>query len=497
MFGQPSLRRRLILSYLVVVVAVTAAGFLTVQILVPRFFEQAVQERLGPGPQQNQGNQEGPGEQQGSGDQQGGDQQGGDQQGGDEQGGDESPGPGSTTSTTSIPTTTTSPDGSAVTTTTKDPQRTGSTQGPGGPGDPGGPGNGDGDDQGGNGRGGDNGNATTTTIDAFSIGGPGILAAGQTAQEVERSPVPAEIQEDYDRALTGALLVATAIGLAIALALGILLTRRLLGTFNRIKEGAGLLADGHYDTRVSVPREVELADLAESVNTLADSLQRTEQSRARLVSDLAHEIRNPLSTIEGYMEGLIDGVLPESKETYEAIAGEAHRLKRLTWDLSTLSKAQEGAMEFSFEETDLRRVVAKVIETLGPQYEVNDVALVVHLEDAMPVRVDVDRMAQAITNLLGNALAHTPADGSVTVSGSANSQQCALSITDTGTGIPNEQLETIFERFTRLDRDQPGTGIGLNIARTLVRAHEGDVTAASPGPGQGSTFEISLPRLLG
>lgn len=450
MFGQPSLRRRLILSYLAVVVAVTAAGFLTVQILVPQFFEQGVQERLGPGPQQGQGEQQGPTESPGSG-----------------------PGSGQTTIATTPPTTS--------------PARTGSTQGPGG-------------DQGRGSGGSDNGNgnATTTTLDAAgSVTGAGILAAGPLAQDVERSPVPVEIQEEYDRALTSALLVATAIGLIIALALGILLTRRLLGTFNRIKEGASLLADGHYDTRVSVPREVELADLAESVNTLADSLQRTEHSRARLVSDLAHEIRNPLSTIEGYMEGLIDGVLPESKETYEAIAGEAHRLKRLTWDLSTLSKAQEGAIEFSFEETDLRRVVAKVVDTLGPQYEINDVALSVDLGDPMPVRVDVDRMAQAITNLLGNALAHTPPGGTVTVSGSTSHLQCALAISDTGAGIPGQQLETIFERFTRLDRDQPGTGIGLNIARTLVRAHEGDVTAASAGPGHGSTFEISLPRLAG
>jgi signal transduction histidine kinase len=481
MFGQPSLRRRLILSYLAVVVAVTAAGFLTVQILVPQFFEQGVQERLGPGPQQGQGEQQGPTESPGSG-----------------------PGSGQATTTTTATATTTPDEGPAATTTTHDPARTGSTLGPGGneggQEDPPSRADEGGGDQGRGSGGSDNGNsnATTTTLDAAgTVTGPGILAAGPSAQRVERSPVPFEIQEEYDRALTSALLVATAIGLIIALAMGILLTRRLLGTFNRIKEGASLLADGHYDTRVSVPREVELADLAESVNTLADSLQRTEHSRARLVSDLAHEIRNPLSTIEGYMEGLIDGVLPESKETYQAIAGEAHRLKRLTRDLSTLSKAQEGAIEFSFEETDLRTVVAKVIDTLGPQYEINDVALSVDLGDPMPVRVDVDRMAQAITNLLGNALAHTPPGGAVTVSGSTNRLRCALAISDTGAGIPNEQLETIFERFTRLDRDQPGTGIGLNIARTLVRAHEGDVTAASAGPGLGSTFEISLPRLAG
>jgi histidine kinase len=324
---------------------------------------------------------------------------------------------------------------------------------------------------------------------------PGVLASARfAAAETERNPVPTEIQEEYDRALTGALIVATAIGLVIALALGFLFTRRLLKTLNEVTDGARLLAEGRYDTRVQEPREAELADLAQSVNTLADSLDRTEQTRARLVSDLAHEIRNPLSTIEGYMEGLIDGVLPPSRETYEAVANEAHRLKRLTRDLSTLSKAQEGAIEYTIEDIDLADVARNVVDALRPQYDLNQVSLDMTLDESLPVKGDHDRIAQALTNLVGNALAHTPPDGSVSVTGTAGAGWCMLTIADTGSGIPEEQLETIFERFTRLDRGQPGTGIGLNIARTLVRAHGGDVRASSPGPARGSTFELLLPR---
>jgi len=229
------------------------------------------------------------------------------------------------------------------------------------------------------------------------------------------------------------------------LALGFLLTRKLLSTLNDVKEGASRLAAGQYATRVQVPREVELADLAQSVNTLADSLERADETRARLVSDLAHEIRNPLSTIEGYMEGLIDGVLPASPETYEAVAGEAHRLKRLPRDLSTLSKAQEGAIEYDVKEVDLARVTEGAIDALRPQYEVNDVTLDVDLDDPLPVSVDTDRIAQALTNLLGNALAHTLAGGSVAVSGVAGEDLCTISITDTGAGIHESHLETIFD----------------------------------------------------
>jgi histidine kinase len=486
MFGRPSLRRRLIVSYVALVAAVTLAGFVTVQVLVPQFFEQGVQQRLGPGApggNQPQGNPGGPGQ-----------------------------GEGNPTSTTDVVTTnpsstTTPPDEPG----TDSPGPTGSTRGPGEPPeDPGNQGSGGGGSgaPGGNndpgsetGRGDDgNGNRSGatrgpgTTTDAAGWLGPGVQAAAQSGETERRSPVPAEIQEEYDRALTGALIAATIIGLVLAIGLGYLLTRRLLRTFEEVTSGARRLADGHYDTRVAEPREAELADLARSVNTLADSLQRTAETRARLVSDLAHEIRNPLSTIEGYMEGLIDGVLPASRATYEAVATEAHRLKGLTRDLSTLSKAQEGAIEYSMVAADLASVCAGVAETLNPQFEINDVELTVQLGETLPIHGDPDRLAQALTNLLGNALAHTPQGGSVTVRDVSDANDCSIAIADTGPGIPESDLETIFERFTRLDREQPGTGIGLNIARTLVRDHGGDVVAVSPGQGQGATFTVTLPR---
>lgn len=474
--GRPSLRRRLIVSYLVVVLAVTAAAFVTVQVLVPRFFEQAVQQRLGPGPQNIDSDTDTGTPGQG--------------QGGQEH-------RGTTTTTTATPEdATTGP----RTSSTNAPDPAGSTVGPTGSTNGSGPGtssgNQDGDGQGNQNQGGDNGNSsvTTTSIESFSPVAPGILAAGVLAQETELNPIPIEIQQDYDRALTAALWVALGIGLVIALVLGSWLTRRLLRTFTGIKEGASMLADGHYSVRVPVPAEVELADLAESVNTLADSLQRTEQTRARLVSDLAHEIRNPLSTIEGYMEGLIDGVLPASRETYEAVASEAHRLKRLTWDLSTLSKAQEGAIELDTAPHDLGTIVDGVADTLRPQYEINDVELTVTLERPMPVHVDDDRIAQTLTNLLGNALSHTPRGGKVTVTGDADDRWCRVSVVDTGPGIPEGELETIFERFTRLDSTHSGTGIGLNIARTLARSHGGDVTASSAHGHSGARFDLKLPR---
>lgn len=480
MFGRPSLRRRLIVSYLAVVIVVTAAAFVTVEVLVPQFFQQGVQQRFGNNTDDGQpGNVNAPGR------------------------------TGATDGQVST-TTSTAPGegGTGTSTSTPGPNPTGSTIGPGtgsggtgaGSDQGGGTGNGNGN---GNGVGGEPGGAGSQTdpgtgSDSQTLRGAtaGILAAAPltAAQETELVPVPTVIQEEYDKALTTSLLVAVGIGLLIALGLGYFFSGRVLRTIGTVNRSAQRLAAGHYDVRVPEPREAELAELAASVNTLADSLSRTEQSRARLVSDLAHEIRNPLSTIEGYMEGLIDGVLPGDRETYEAVAREAHRLQRLTRDLSTLSKAQEGELTYAREPVDLAAAARSVVEALRLQFEMNDVSLQTDLDADLPVTGDEDRITQALTNLLGNALGHTPPAGLVQVTGASDDGACSIAIADSGEGIPQEQLDIIFDRFTRLDPEQPGTGIGLNIARTLIRGQDGDVVAVSDGPGLGATFTLRLPR---
>lgn len=383
--ARPTLRRRLIVSYLAIVLAVTAAGFVTVQVLVPRIFEQGMQARQGHLHESG------------------------------------SPGTGS-------------------------------------------------------GR-----------------GGPGGRMEGGAATTASVSPVTPEVQESYDRALNLALIAAVVIGLLLALGLGRLFSRRILRHLESVASGTRQLAAGRYDATIPEPEEAELADLAASVNVLAATLGRTAQTRARLVSDLAHELRNPLSTIAGYMEGLIDGILPADPSTYQAVATEAHRLQRLTKDLSLLARAQEGAIEYATREIDLGDPARRVVDGLRPQFELNDVALTLEVTEPLPVLADPDRVAQALTNLLGNALAHTPGGGAVRVGGARHGEHCTLEITDTGAGIPASEMDAIFERFTRLDHNRPGTGIGLNIARTLIRGQGGDITVASPGLGHGATFTLLLP----
>lgn len=314
---------------------------------------------------------------------------------------------------------------------------------------------------------------------------------GARAGQTPLSAVTTETQDDYDAALLRALGVAVAAGLGVALVTGFFFSRRLLRHLDEVRDGAGRLAAGDYSHRVPVPGEVELSEVAASINTLAATLDETERTRAQLVGDLAHELRNPLTNIEGYMEGLIDGVLPPTTETFGEVVEEADRLKRLTQDLSLMSRAQEGALEMRSEPHDLAQIAATVAERLRPQFEAAGTALSVKESKRLPIKGDSDRIGQALINIIGNALRHTPAGGTVQVFGRREGDTCVVEIVDNGTGIPPDQLENIFQRFTRLS--DGGTGIGLHIARTLARAHAGDITAASDGPATGSTFTLTIP----
>ena len=305
--------------------------------------------------------------------------------------------------------------------------------------------------------------------------------------------VSAEIQDAYNDALTKAAIIAGIAGLIVAVILGVLFTRRLLQRLGEVQHAAHRLAAGDYRSTISPPPEPELADLALSINKLGAALAATEETRARLMSDVAHEIRNPLTTIEGYMEGLIDGVLPPTVEIYTEVADEAHRVKLITDDLSFMSKAEEGVVRYETVDVDLADLAHNSAERLRPRCDASGVTLEQTLDTALPVTADPDRVIQALANLLSNALDHTPTGGTISVVGRRRAGECEITVTDTGDGIPAEHLEIIFERFTRF-REGPGIGIGLNIARSIAEGHQGRLTAQSEGPGRGSTFTIALPE---
>jgi histidine kinase len=300
----------------------------------------------------------------------------------------------------------------------------------------------------------------------------------------------------FESALTTSLLLGTLASVIAAVIAAGIVTRRLMQPLGAVRSATRQIAAGRYEARVPMPRDPDLAGIAADVNTLATRLGDTEARRSRLLGEVAHEMRTPLTALEGYLEGLIDGVFAPEPEVLSAASDELRRLRRLADDLSALSRAEEQQLDLKLADTDLASLAGKAASRLAPQFSDAGVTLTVEAGPPLPVWGDPDRITQVLTNIIGNALTATPPGGSVTVQARAHARQAQVAVTDTGVGLATADLERVFERFYRAPgqpRRAPGSGIGLTIARNIARAHGGDVTAASAGPGHGATFTLALP----
>jgi histidine kinase len=287
-------------------------------------------------------------------------------------------------------------------------------------------------------------------------------------------------------------------------AVSFFVSRRIVAPVRQMMIASQRIADGHYDERVEMPGGAswdqldELAQLAISFNQMATKLEQTEATRRELIGNVAHELRTPLATITGSMEGLIDGVLPAEAATYQGIYREADRLQRLVTDLQELSRVEAGAFALNLRPASVAHLVETTVARLGLQFEEKGVALETDVPAGLPpVGADEDRIGQVLLNLVGNALQYTPAGGQVRVSARHQEAEVHVAVADTGVGIAGEHLSLIFTRFYRVDKSRSraggGSGIGLTIAKHLVEAHGGRMWAESAGPDQGSTLTFTLP----
>lgn len=307
---------------------------------------------------------------------------------------------------------------------------------------------------------------------------------------------PENVQSAFLSALTTALLLGTVASVAAAALAAAFETQRLMRPLNAVRSATRLIAAGRYQASVPIPREPELAGLASDVNMLAARLADTETRRTRLLGEVAHEMRTPLTALEGYVEGLIDGVFAPEPGVLGAASDELRRLRRLADDLSTLSQAEEQRLELNPVDADLADLARRAAGRLAPQFSDSNVTLTVTGTGPLPVRGDQDRITQVLTNIIGNALTATSAGGSVTVATRATVTTAQVVVVDTGVGLAAADLERVFERFFRAPgqpRRSSGSGIGLTVARNIARAHGGEVSVASAGPGQGATFILALP----
>ena len=307
-----------------------------------------------------------------------------------------------------------------------------------------------------------------------------------------------DLTENFQRAIDEVLLIAALAATATALLVSSFVTRRIVSPIQEMTQASQRIADGRYDERVHVVSEDELGELASSFNQMAHTLAQTEERRRQLIADVAHELRTPLSSIRSVMEGLTDGLLPAEPATFLSVQNEVSRLQRLVHDLEELSRAEAGQISLEMSLVDPADLIHTAVERLKPQYDDKGVQLLVELTPGLPkLRVDAGRMNQVLLNLLGNALQYTPTGGEVSVRAWANDASVTVVVQDNGIGIAPEHLAHVFERFYRVDKSRSraggGSGIGLTISKHLVQAHNGQISAASSGLGQGSTFSITLP----
>jgi signal transduction histidine kinase len=331
--------------------------------------------------------------------------------------------------------------------------------------------------------------------------GPGYFAdamghgAGDPAGKAMDEATRIAFADAMRRALVGATVIATVTAAIVSLAVA----ARIAGPIAGLAAAARRIAGGHYAERVPVAEPGELEELASSFNEMAASLEATERRRLQLVGDVAHELRTPLTTLDGYLEGLQDGVIEPKDETWRLLRAETGRLNRLVSDLSELWRAEGRELALEMEPVDLADAARDVAEQFAPGAAQRGIAIEVTGGPAI-ARTDHDRLAQIVANYLSNALRHAPDGSTVTVATStpAPGTTVRLSVSDAGPGLTPDQLDAVFERFYRVDparsRAAGGSGIGLAIVRALAAALGGRAWAESPGPGRGSTFYLEVPR---
>jgi histidine kinase len=284
----------------------------------------------------------------------------------------------------------------------------------------------------------------------------------------------------------------------IASAVSLFVSRRIVAPVRKMQRASRRIAAGRYHERLDPQAPGEIGELAASFNDMAHALEQTETRRVDLLANVAHEFKTPLSSLRGYVTGLRDGTFTADDETFEACARQVTRLERLVADLALLSRVETGQETLQLEPLAVADLLEAAASSFRPDYGVNGVVLEVAPATGSYVQADAERTLQALTNLLDNALKHTPCGGIVTVTARAQGDVILFEVRDTGEGVAAAELPHLFTRFYRTDKarrhaPEQGSGIGLTIVKHYVERQGGRVGVKSV-LGEGSVFWFTLPR---
>ncbi|KQL49811.1 histidine kinase [Brevibacillus choshinensis] len=277
----------------------------------------------------------------------------------------------------------------------------------------------------------------------------------------------------------------------------IFIAKRIAKPIVNISDAAQTVSKGDLSVRVALPQgKDELSGLVQSFNNLVENLQRQEELRKRLTSDIAHELRTPLNTLLAQTEGMLDGIWEASPEHLEATRSEVLRLIRIVNDLDQVIQAEAGALNISQEVINLSQVVENIVGSMTAAFQLQGIHITSQLKTAGWITGDKQRIAQVVSNLITNSLKHSKKGGKVIVSVEKKGEIIEVKVIDSGTGISSDDLPFVFERFYRGDRsrnrEKGGTGLGLTIVKGIVEAHQGNITIESE-VGKGTTVTLRFP----
>lgn len=339
---------------------------------------------------------------------------------------------------------------------------------------------------------------------ASSVGGVqrlGFLVVEPKDTEIAKVPPPGQFWEsriaELRNSIVWSVIWGGLVGIGVALLLAFFISRRITAPIQSLASVARSLGNGDFARRAEVKSKDELGELAATFNSMAAELERADKLRRDLVADVAHELRTPLSNIKGYLEGIQDGVVKADEATLKLIYEEVELLSRLVEDLHELALAESGGLSLDKQVYNLREVVQDIASAMSYQIEAKRLKLKLDLPDSPALAIiDRQRVGQVLRNLISNAINFTPEGGEITLSMECRDSDIAISVADTGPGIPQEDLPYIFERFYRVDKSRSrttgGSGLGLTIAKRLVEAHGGQLIVEST-PGRGSRFTFTVP----
>ncbi len=335
--------------------------------------------------------------------------------------------------------------------------------------------------------------ALPITVDDATVGFLLINSPGRAALT--------QAQQNFLNQLRVSLALGAGVAIAAAIAIALLLSRALSAPLTQLTRAAQAFANRNWGHRVAISSQgtQEIATVANAFNQMAQSLQQAEQARRTMVAEIAHDLRTPLTVIQGNLRAMLDGVYPLEQKEIATLYDETRLLQRLVDDLRELSLADAGQLNLVIREIDAAKLLQMVSQQFAAAAEMQGVQLNLQIEDDLPlVQADGDRLAQVIHNLMTNAIRHTPSGGSITLTAHQQASALILSVKDTGMGIAAADLPRVFERFYRGNpqSNEPnatvGTGLGLAIAKALIEAMQGEIGVESV-EGQGSRFWIRLP----